>query len=302
MPTIFMTSADRLAISSAELTPCACIASLNCEPIDFVGLSAFIALCITTDRSRQRIAVRDDSVRPTRFLPLNVTLPPVISAGGDSSCAIANSIVDLPQPDSPTTPRNSPGASEKLTLSTASTLPTSIRYSTDRLQTSRIVSALPAWDGTGGCAGRGGRPPTNPRCASVLLRTTPPDRPQGRVADLVERVVEQRQRRAERDDAKTRCDEPQCLSGLERFVVLGRPQHRSPPDHVRVAEPDELQAGGEQHRVQRVGQEAGDDQRGHRRDDLHHDDVHPALAPDPGRLEEVAPAQRERLRAQLPGR
>ena len=41
--------------------------------------------------------------------PWNVTLPPVISAGGTSSWAIANSRVDLPQPDSPTTPMNSPG-------------------------------------------------------------------------------------------------------------------------------------------------------------------------------------------------
>ncbi len=81
MPTIFMTSAERLAISLLEVTPCARIASLNWEPIDFVGLSAFIALCITTDRSCQRIAVSEDSVRPTRFLPLNITVPPVISAG-----------------------------------------------------------------------------------------------------------------------------------------------------------------------------------------------------------------------------
>ena len=34
--------------------------------------------------------------------PLKITLPPVTAAGGASSWAMANSRVDLPQPDSPT--------------------------------------------------------------------------------------------------------------------------------------------------------------------------------------------------------
>ena len=63
-------------------------------------------------------------------------------------------------------------------------------------------------------------------------------------------------------------DGPQVLAGLQRLVVLRPVEHRAPAHRVRVAEADELQAGGEQHRVQRVAQEAGDDQRGHRRDDL----------------------------------
>ncbi len=42
------------------------------------------------------------------FRPLKITLPLVISAGGTRSWAMANSRVDLPQPDSPTMPRNSP--------------------------------------------------------------------------------------------------------------------------------------------------------------------------------------------------
>ena len=39
-------------------------------------------------------------------LPSNSTLPPV----GSSSRVISRPMVDLPQPDSPTTPRVSPGA------------------------------------------------------------------------------------------------------------------------------------------------------------------------------------------------
>ena len=65
---------------------------------------------MTTEKSRQRSTFSCFSVIVTRFWPLNVTLPPVISAGGLSSWAIANSSVDLPQPDSPTTPTNSPRA------------------------------------------------------------------------------------------------------------------------------------------------------------------------------------------------
>ncbi len=121
MPTIRSTSADRAPISSRDVVPCARIASLNCAPIDLTGLSAFIALCMTTDRSRQRTADSWPSVSPTRLLPLNVTLPAAIRAGGASSWAMANSRVDFPQPDSPTMPRNSPRSRVKDTLSTART-------------------------------------------------------------------------------------------------------------------------------------------------------------------------------------
>ena len=94
---------------------------------------------------------------------------------------------------------------------------------------------------------------------------------------------------------------PHGLAGLQGRVVLRPVEHRPPAHRVRVAEADELQAGGEQHRVQGVGEEAGHDQRGHRGDDLDHDDVDLPLAADPGRLQEVPAAQRERLRPKLAG-
>ena len=70
---------------------------------------------MTTEKSRQRSAASCFSVIVTRFWPWNVTLPPVIAAGGLSSWAMANSSVDLPQPDSPTTPTNSPGVTSRST-------------------------------------------------------------------------------------------------------------------------------------------------------------------------------------------
>src|SRR6516165_5269616 len=95
MPTICITSADRVAISSLDRLPWACSASLNCAPIDLTGLSAFIALCMTTDMSRQRMADSCLSVRPTRLVPSNLTLPAAICAGGASNWATANSSVDF---------------------------------------------------------------------------------------------------------------------------------------------------------------------------------------------------------------
>src|SRR5712691_1681987 len=251
MPTIFSTSADRSAICSFEATPCARMASENWAPMDLTGLSAFIALCITTDRSFHRMVVSCLSVSPTMLRPLKVTLPPVIAAGGARSWAIANSSVDLPQPDSPTMPMNSPASRWKLTWSTASTVPRSIAYSTVR---SRTCSTAPAVSpGTAG-----------PRMPSpgALDTVSPhaPDRPQGRVTDLVERIIEQRERRAQGNDAQAGHNDPLGQAGLERLVVLGPVQHGAPAGHVWVAEPDELQAGGEQHGVQRVGQEAGHEQ------------------------------------------
>src|SRR5215471_14428831 len=298
MPTIRSTSADRSAICSFELTPCARMASLNCAPIDFTGLSAFIALCITTDRSFQRTAASCLSVSPTMLLPLKTTPPPTMAAGGTRSWAMANSRVDLPQPDSPTMPMNSPGSRSKLTASTARTVPRSMAYSTDRSRT--LSTAPPVYLGAASPAG--GLARTSLPGALDTLPPHAPDRPQGRVADLVERVVEQREPGAEGDDAQAGHDDPQGLAGLERLVVLGPVQHRAPAGYVRVAEPDELEAGREQHGVQRVGEEAGHQQRRHRGDDLDDDDVERALAADPRGLEEVAAAQRQRLSAKLAGR
>ena len=61
--------------------------------------------------------------------PSNMIEPPV----GSSSLAMQRAIVDLPQPDSPTTPSVSPAFSEKLTPSTALTDPTSFWNTSPRV-------------------------------------------------------------------------------------------------------------------------------------------------------------------------
>src|SRR5258708_32826176 len=117
-----------------------------------------------------------------------MTLPPVTDAGGLNNAAIANSIVDFPQPDSPTTPTNSPLPTVRSTLSTAQTEPRDVLYSTFRPVTSRMGA----------------------------LDTRPPDRPQRRVADLVECVVEQCERGAEQRPTNARGDSPDGISTLQR--------------------------------------------------------------------------------------
>src|SRR6266567_3169922 len=280
------TCEDRSAISVLDRTPCARIASLNCAPIEVTGLSAFIALCMTTDMSFQRTAASCESVSPTMLVPLNTTLPPATPAGGLSSCAIANSRVDLPQPDSPTMPMNSPRPRSKLTLSTALRLPCLVAYSTLMPLTARIGSATAA---------------TRPTSSASALDTVPPYRPQRRVADLVERVVEQGEGRAQDRDTQSGHQRPQVLADRQGLVVLRPVQHRPPAHRVRVAEADELQAGREQHVIHGGAEERRDDQGCHGRDDLDRDDVDAPLAAHPRRLQVVPAPQRQSLGPKLPG-
>src|SRR5215469_1660092 len=263
MPTILSTSTERRWISSLDVTPWARMASLNWAPTDLTGLSAFMALCMTTDMSFQRTAARSCSVSWTRLRPLNVTLPPLISAGGLSNWAMPNSRVDFPQPDSPTIARNSPGATSKLTLSTAPTMPLSRTYSTERSRTSRTGpcrSGLtrPYWSSASACA-MAGKPPLGAGLGG-LAGLSRSQRAQGRVADLVEGVVDEGERGAHQGDARPGHNCPLVEPAAERVVLL-RPVQRGAPAHVvGIAKADELQAGACQDCVEGVVQEAGQQQ------------------------------------------
>src|SRR4051812_35372046 len=273
MPTSRSTSAERSWISSRDFVPCATIVSRNCAPMLVTGFSAFIALCMTTERSFQRTAASCLSVIVTRLWPANCTEPAVISAGGLSSRAMANSMVDFPHADSPTTPRNSPGPTSRSTSSTARTAPADVAYSTVRPRTSRMLA----------------------------LGTGPPHRAQGRVADLVEGVVDERERYAEQGDAQPGRDRPQWHAGLQRLLVLRPVEHRAPAGRVRVAEAEELESGRGQDGVERRAEEVRDDQRRHGGQHLDDDDVAAPLAPHPGRFQEFAVAEGQRLGPHLIG-
>ena len=89
MPTSRITSADRSWIFCDVRLSCACNASRSCAPTVSTGLSAFIALCITTEHSRQRQWRSSSSPSATMSCPLKRTVPSAIQAGGLRSCAMA---------------------------------------------------------------------------------------------------------------------------------------------------------------------------------------------------------------------
>ena len=87
-----------------------------------------------------RVARRASPLSAVRFVPSKVTDPEV----GAGSCMIALPVVDLPQPDSPTSPNVSPSATSKLMFDTAWTrwrVPFTgnsiTRFSTRRIEFSR---------------------------------------------------------------------------------------------------------------------------------------------------------------------
>src|SRR3954447_18577939 len=125
----------------------------------------------------------------TRFCPWKVTSPSTISAGGERSRATANKRVDLPHPDSPTMPRNSPLLTCKLTRSTARTSADYPAYFTLRFLIVRM----------------GGPPVEASLCAPArtmdmgsasLPGTSSPDSPQRWVGELIDRVIDEGHRGA----------------------------------------------------------------------------------------------------------
>ena len=148
--------------------------------------------------------------------------------------------------------------------------------------------------------------PTGRETSSNGLRrvhgATPPrvDRPQRRVADLVEGVVEQREGGAE----QRRCRRPaRCahsgLAGLQRRRCSA-PSRASCPSSACSGRRGRGTAGRRRSAPRRA-RRRGSSPRSARSSsaDLDDDDVEPPLAAHPRRLEEVPVAQRQRLGAQL---
>src|SRR5664279_3754419 len=70
-------------------------------------------------RSRPRRSLMPSSGNDSRSVPSKSTRPVIVVPRLGSSRMIASDVTDLPQPDSPTSPTVCPGATSKLTLSTA---------------------------------------------------------------------------------------------------------------------------------------------------------------------------------------
>src|SRR5258708_3477748 len=74
--------------------------------------------------------------------PRNSTSPDAIRPGGSISPITAVPVIDLPAPDSPTTPRISPGAISNDTSSIAVSVPRRVGNSTLRLRTLRTGTVM----------------------------------------------------------------------------------------------------------------------------------------------------------------
>src|SRR6476661_6950588 len=94
-------------------------------------------------RSRPRRSRMSSSGSDSRSVPSKFTEPVIVDPRPGSNLMMASDVTDFPQPDSPTSPTVCPGATEKLTLSTAVNGATPFRLNcTERSWTSsRVVIA-----------------------------------------------------------------------------------------------------------------------------------------------------------------
>src|SRR5829696_8987783 len=86
--------------------------------------------------SSPRISRRRSSDAASRFSPANRISPPTILPGAETSLITDSAVIDLPHPDSPTSPSSSPSPRWKLTPSTARTTPARVGNCVIRFLTS----------------------------------------------------------------------------------------------------------------------------------------------------------------------
>ena len=125
----------RARASPAFIGRCAWIVSTIWLPMVKRGLSEVSGSWKIAPILRPRILRRPSGGRLSMRLPSSSTSPPATRPGRSSSPMIAVPVIDLPAPDSPTTPSTSPGAMSKLTSSTATSVPRRVLNSTRRLRT-----------------------------------------------------------------------------------------------------------------------------------------------------------------------
>src|SRR6184192_3002698 len=85
----------------------------------------------------------------TMSVPLNRICPPVMRPGSCTRRRMESAVTLLPQPDSPTMPRVSPGCKSKLTPSTALTTPSSVKNWVLRSLTCRTGAVTVSASGQG---------------------------------------------------------------------------------------------------------------------------------------------------------
>ncbi len=120
-------------------------ASAICSPTVNTGLSEVIGSwkIMAMASPRRRCISRSDS--SSRLRPWNSTSPPARMPGGQGTKPITDrAVTDLPQPDSPTSERVSPGWMATSTPSTARAMPVSMRKKVRRPRISSSGPLMPA--------------------------------------------------------------------------------------------------------------------------------------------------------------
>ncbi len=132
----------RARACAALMFRCARIVSTIWRPIVYSGFSEVSGSWKIAPISRPRTLRISSGGRLSMRRPFSLISPAAIRPGGSSRPMIAAPVIDLPAPDSPTTPSTSPGAIENDTSSIAVRMPRRVGNSTRSLLTSRSGDLL----------------------------------------------------------------------------------------------------------------------------------------------------------------
>ena len=141
MPTASSSSSARLRAAAPRRPAWRSITSTTWRPTVSTGLSAVDGSWKIIATRRPRTARIAASGSASRSLPPSSTLPPATRAASGSSRMTDSAVIDLPQPDSPTSAKHSPRSSARSTPSTARSSPSGVS-STVRRPSSSSVCAL----------------------------------------------------------------------------------------------------------------------------------------------------------------
>src|SRR6185436_9687033 len=115
-------------------------ASTICVSMRSTGFRVMIGSWHTIEMRAPRICRISSSPSLRRSVPSKTIRPPTVRPGGSTRPRMEKPVTVLPQPDSPTSPRISPGLTEKLTPSTALTTPARVKKWVFRSSTTRVLS------------------------------------------------------------------------------------------------------------------------------------------------------------------
>ena len=126
MPTWRRRSSARARATFFEAVPCTTIGSMIWSPIRRTGFSALRGFCDTMPTRVPRVRRIATSSARNMSTPATSTVPERVTSARANAPTIERRIIVLPEPDSPTTPSASPGATSSDTPSTACTSPAGV--------------------------------------------------------------------------------------------------------------------------------------------------------------------------------